>query len=480
MTIVKNKLKVFRAMAKKYWDIETHNYLSTYGYLPPTITSESSEGLITQEAFSKAVSDFQKFMELNTTGTLDKETIQLMSTPRCGVKDVDYEYDSRTKRFVMQGSKWHKSKITFAIRKYPSAEIKHREIRNAFQDAFGVWSKHAKLSFIHKKKGKADIDISFVKGRHGDENPFDGPGGNLAHAYFPNFGGDAHFDDSENWSVTTKNGTNLIQVAVHEFGHSLGLAHSDAKKSIMAPIYTGNWKHIQLGEDDIKGIQRLYGKKPKAKATNQKSAFHKICTSKHPPSIDTVFLDRNDNVIIFMGKKYWKMTEKGVDPNSKKKIADKWPELPDNINAAFTYTDGKTYFFKGSQFWCYKGKKLEAGYPESINNYFPDVPKSVDAAVSKGKYIYFFKDAEYWKYDSITKGNETKTSKNGKSISKWPGLPNKVNAAFYGRDRKCFYFVKEDSYWRYNSTDSKGNNNGFQRSVKEWWFKCKNPVNNWL
>lgn len=24
MTIVKNKLKVFRAMAKKYWDIETH------------------------------------------------------------------------------------------------------------------------------------------------------------------------------------------------------------------------------------------------------------------------------------------------------------------------------------------------------------------------------------------------------------------------------------------------------------------------
>lgn len=79
----------------------------------------------------------------------------------------------------------------------------------------------------------------------------------------------------------------------------------------------------------------------------------------------------------------------------------------------------------------------------------------INLFVLRTEQILFPTDAEYWKYDSITKGNETKTSKNGKSISKWPGLPNKVNAAFYGRDRKCFYFVKEDSYWRYNSTDSK-------------------------
>jgi matrix metalloproteinase-14 (membrane-inserted) len=91
----------------------------------------------------------------------------------------------------------------------------------------------------------------FEQGEHGDGDPFDGPGGTLAHAYFPVYGGDAHFDDAEQWTINSNRGTNLFQVAAHEFGHSLGLSHSDVRSALMAPFYRGYDPVFKLDSDDI-------------------------------------------------------------------------------------------------------------------------------------------------------------------------------------------------------------------------------------
>ena len=245
-------------------DTSYHNealkYLEKFGYL-------DSSNQVSASSEQDAIREFQHFAQLNQSGILDDPTIESMKLPRCGVKDFsDHNHSlnnkTRHKRFTLFGGKWHKKNLTYRITKY-SSHMKRNIVEQEIAKAFRVWSRVSPLNFEHKTSGKADIELRFVRGLHSD-GVFDGPSGVLAHAASPTSGGDVCFDDAEPWSVKLKGtSVNLWDVASHELGHSLGLGHSNARNSLMAPFYSKGGPRLQ--EDDIKAIHHLYGRKNQAK-----------------------------------------------------------------------------------------------------------------------------------------------------------------------------------------------------------------------
>ncbi|NXY87476.1 MMP7 protein, partial [Alcedo cyanopectus] len=204
------------------------------------------------------IKEMQKFFHLPVTGRVDEETEKVLIQPRCGIPDIA-EYQT------FPGSpKWPRNNLTYKlvmINNY-TPDLPETKVADALRKALMVWSDVTPLQFRRIYKGTADILIKFASHAHGDGYPFDGKGNTLAHAFAPGkgIGGDAHFDEDELWSETNKD-INLFIVAAHEFGHSLGLGHSDVYGALMYPIYSYvDPENFKLPDDDKQGIQKLYGK----------------------------------------------------------------------------------------------------------------------------------------------------------------------------------------------------------------------------
>ena len=113
---------------------------------------------------------------------------------------AEHRCSSRVKRYALEGSRWRVDELTYRIDKY-STKLPKATVDKIIREAFDLWEEVTNLKFTEKKSGKVHIQIRFEKGAHGDDADFDGPGGYRAHAFFPGYGGDAHFDDDENWTV---------------------------------------------------------------------------------------------------------------------------------------------------------------------------------------------------------------------------------------------------------------------------------------
>ena len=90
-------------------------------------------------------------------------------------------------------------------------------MRSEVERAFQVWASYANVTFSAGQVQGAvrSIDILFASGAHGDAYPFDGPGGVLAHTFYPApingepIAGDMHFDADESWRAGYQRGSVL-------------------------------------------------------------------------------------------------------------------------------------------------------------------------------------------------------------------------------------------------------------------------------
>jgi peptidoglycan hydrolase-like protein with peptidoglycan-binding domain len=235
------------------------------GFVKVREASNSPEATTGQfdHATKTALENFQTFHGLPKTGVLDEPTIVQMSLPRCGFPDIPSLQG--IEEFVAQGNKWDKTHLTYGFQEL-AHELTLSQVRGAIQAALGLWSSVTPLTFQEvDMQQNPDFVIRFVSGNHGDDSPFDGVGNVLAHAFYPppnggDIAGDAHFDEGETWSVAIPVPTDafdLVTVAAHEFGHSLGLAHSNTRGALMFPSYGGPQRF--LTQDDVDGIQSIYG-----------------------------------------------------------------------------------------------------------------------------------------------------------------------------------------------------------------------------
>lgn len=501
-------------------EFNAETWLRQYGYL-----SQASRQMSTMQSsqiLSKAIGDMQAFYGLEVTGEMNPATVEAMRRPRCGVPDrkaEEHNDGTRRKRYTLTGKQWNKDHITYSIlNQHIPSSLGEELTYEALRKAFDVWRRVTPLTFEElpaisnsSQAELADILLLFASGYHGDTSLFDGEGGSLAHAFYPGpkMGGDTHFDADEPWTLENHNpqGIDLFLVAVHELGHALGLEHSDNPDAVMAPFYQWVPSHnFSLHEDDVKGIQYIYGPplatdapatSPPPKDDDHTSvapmtlspakedptsvysttpppethtkegpdvAVHPEPTTLLPTTSSTE--SHQDPVPVTPHRRPVPPTRAPPRPPSPPKKPDQQP--PDICDGDFdtvTVLRGEMFVFKGRWFWRVRRNRVLDNYPMPISVFWMGLPNDIDAAYERhdGKFV-FFKDDRYWLFREadVLPGYPQPLHEYGR------GIPTHgIDTAIWWEPNEYTYFFKGDRYWRYNE-ETRTTDADFPKPISRW------------
>ncbi|XP_062854809.1 zinc finger protein 335-like [Trichomycterus rosablanca] len=283
------------------------------------------------------------------------------------------------------------------------------------------------------------------------------------------------YEKDKKWGFCPDKGYSLFLVAAHEFGHALGLDHSNIQDALMFPMY----KYVadfSLHQDDIEGIQYLYGPKtgpdptpPKPKTTTSSPVSSPTPSEETPepttpttsttttpvdPSVDACKEEKFDTITEIQGELhffkdgyYWKVSSGKAGRTGPFLISERWPGLPAKFNTAFEDPlTNAVYFFSDTKFWIFTGKHVLG--PRSTEKLGLPANLKVEGAVQRGKAkVLLFSGENYWRLD-------LKTQQIDKGYPRYTdvyfgGVPADAHDVFLYKGH--YYFCRERYYWRMNS-----------------------------
>uniref|UniRef100_A0A158Q8F8 ZnMc domain-containing protein n=1 Tax=Elaeophora elaphi TaxID=1147741 RepID=A0A158Q8F8_9BILA len=361
-------------------------------------------------------------------------------------------------------------------------------VRFEINEAINAWQNILPMQFREVRPDYgADVKIRFAIGDHGDPYRFDGSGKILAHAFPPGegIGGDIHLDDDEHWTIELtgdpyRQQVSLRSIAMHEFGHSIGLSHSNQEDSIMYAFYQYDLP-AKLSYDDLLAVQALYGggnyhpRKPidvprphlttttqspllprtPEQPTDQFPTIHPDtpdlpipepdpCKSKY----DAIASIRHE-IFVFKDRWFWRIRQDGILRQSPHHINTLWREAAWPVDAAVE-SDHQIYLFAGKDVYIFNGQRLvskktltDLGLPARVErirlvytwNYWTEQP------------MYIWTEDEFWRVDK--KSQKVEIGYPRKIATTWHGIPEQASAAVtYNND---LYFFNGNAAYKFHT-----------------------------
>jgi len=489
-------------------------YLTEFGYLDPARPCDVDD-------IRAALTKFQEmnigFHGLAVTGACDNITRLVMEMPRCGCEDIVKGDKQKMmmralsaqnmlgpQEYRLGSTKWSKRTLKWFVEKYPvnNRHLSANQVEDAMRRGLQIWADKTNMRFEKVSGRPADIVIRFEVRRHTVQPPyydFDGRGNVLAHAFFPE-SGVVHFDDDEKFTLGNNDGTELYIVAAHEFGHTLGISHSNINEALMAPYYRYS-TDLQLHQDDVDAVQQLYGatetptrapptRAPPTPAPTEAPVDRPArCDINIEASFkidDTTYLFSREllsNSRFQRGMFVYKVNYAGLT-SSRQEISELFISrssrraYPIRVDAA-TYVPNRNYvfLFQGTKVYRYTHSRgrftldEDAGYPMWMDvSDFPERPRAAVAMPYYGSnyyYVLIFGSTMVWDWN-VDRGR----------VGAWAypidafgrNMPQRMDAAYLD-SREYAIFIKGDEFWKFSVAQRRVLSGNEKLSVKREIFK---------